>query len=331
MKNRTDIKLGVAFSGGGVRGLAHLGVLQVLEEAEIPIDAVAGTSMGGIVAGLYAAEVPVQEIIAFGQETGFMDLASPDRGLRGLFGHTKIAALLADLLGTKDLAFEDLNTPAAVVSADVETGELIILDKGPLIPALMATSAVPLVFSPVRHQGRWLVDGCVLNNLPVDVVRRMGADRVLGVNVPPNVNLSLGDGEEEKELPLWELFRLDNHIRDWKLPFLVAEASAAFTVRIVNQTRLTLCPPDLLLEIHLPNVGIFPNDDSADIIRAGRWIATDHLKELVKLKTNPLPPRWWRRLKSTWFRVRSAWTWLQESEYPLYPGESSLVSVASRA
>jgi NTE family protein len=329
MKNETNPKIGVALSGGGVRGLAHLGVLQVLEEAQVPIDAIAGTSMGGIIAGLYAAGVPVQDIIAVGQETGFMDLASPDRGWRGLFGHAKVATLLTELLGAKEINFEDLHIPAAVVAADVETGELVILDKGPLIPALMATSAVPLVFSPVRHQGRWLVDGCVLNNLPVDVVRRMGADRVLGVNVPPDVDLSLGDGKEEKKVPLWELFRLNNHIRDWKLPFLVAETSAAFTVRIVNQTRLTLCPPDLLLEIHLPNVGIFPDDDSADMVEAGRRVATNYLTELVELKTKLLPPRWWRRLRSILFRLRSAWAWLRESEYPLYPSESSLVSVRS--
>jgi predicted acylesterase/phospholipase RssA len=91
------------------------------------------------------------------------------------------------------------------------------------------------------------VDGCVLNNFPVDVVRRMGADWVLGVNVPPDINLPLDDKEEKKGLSSHELFRLNNHIGDWKLPFLIAETSAGFTVRIINRTRLALCLPGLLL------------------------------------------------------------------------------------
>jgi predicted acylesterase/phospholipase RssA len=87
------------------------------------------------------------------------------------------------------------------------------------------------------------VDGCVLNNFPVDVVRRMGADWVLGVNVPPDINLPLDDKEEKKGLSSHELFRLNNHIGDWKLPFLIAETSAGFTVRIINRTGWrSACP-----------------------------------------------------------------------------------------
>ena len=87
-------RIGVAFSGGGVRGLAHLGVLQVLEDAEIPVDCVAGTSMGGIVAGLYAAGVPLDDLIAFSTDVGIVDFAARDRQHRGLLGQRKMSRLL---------------------------------------------------------------------------------------------------------------------------------------------------------------------------------------------------------------------------------------------
>ena len=324
-------KIGVALSGGGVRGLAHLGVLQILEEAEIPVDVIAGTSMGGIVAGLYAAGISVEELIEFSKRTGIVDVASPDRRWRGLLGHKKMAALLTDLLGREDVTFEELNIPAAVVAADVETGELVVLDKGPLIPALMATSAVPIVFSPVYHQGRWLVDGGVLNNFPVDIVRRMGAERVLGVKVPPSVKLSLEDEEKGRGLSPRGLRFFGNRTHDWKLPFLIAEVSLGITIRVVSQTRLMLCPPDVLLEINLPNVGIFTSDDNARIIEAGRKVAGDHVAELVKLKTRPLPPRWWVRLRSATSRLRRAWAAFHEPEYPLYPGDQSSSRSNSRS
>jgi NTE family protein len=313
-------KIGVALSGGGVRGYAHLGVLQVLEDAQVPIDVAAGTSMGGIIAGLYAAGVPLQELIAFTKRTGITDMASRDREWRGLFGHQKMASLLAGLLGDKDITFGDLNIPTAVVSADVETGEMVILNEGPLIPALMATSAFPIVFSPVHHQGRWLVDGGVLNNFPVDIVRQLGADRVLGVNVPPTVRLSMEEKERETGLSARGLRFFSNQTRDWKLPFLIAEASVGITMQVINQTRLASCQPDVLLEIDLPNVGVFTSNDNAEVIEAGRKVATDHLTELIKLKTRPLPPPWRRRLGSMARRLRRARAAFLGPEYPPFPG-----------
>jgi NTE family protein len=279
--------IGIALSGGGARGLAHLGLLQVLEEAQIPVAMLAGTSMGGLVAGLYAAGVPLGYLIAFARRAGIMDLAAPDRAWRGLFGHDKVARILANLLGSPTIAFEDLRIPTAVVAADVETGEQVVLDQGPLIPALLATSAFPLVFAPVRHQGRWLVDGGVVNNLPVDIVRQMGADRVLGICTPPSVKLDLRRKPKKTGLSPRGLYRLNNHTRDWKLPFLIAEASFGISVQVANRARLVTCPPDLLIEIHLPNVGVFSSNGIDEIIEMGRRTALEHLGELVALKGVP--------------------------------------------
>jgi NTE family protein len=325
MKN-TVPKLGAAFSGGGVRGLAHLGVLQVLEEAGISVDMVAGTSMGGIVAGLYAAGVPLTDGIEFAKKAGIMDFASPDRAWRGLFNHKKMAALLADLLGSQDITFEDLRIPAAVVAADIERGEMVVLNSGPLISALMATSALPLLFSPVYHQGRWLVDGGAINNLPVDVVRQMGADRVLGVSVPSSLALPLEEHQEERGLSPHGLLFFGNHTRDWRLPFLIAEASLGMTARLVTRTRLARYPPDLLLEVDLPDVGILAADKNAEVIEAGRKAAMRRVAELVALKTEPLPPLWWRALAYAARRLCQAWATLWEGQSSLCLEERMMAS-----
>jgi NTE family protein len=319
MKKGQGPIVGVALSGGGVRALAQLGVLQVLEEAHIPVSVIAGTSMGGIIAGLYAAGVTLEELIAFSEKTGLMSLASPDPHWRGLLSQRRMAARLAELLGSEEVTFEELRIPAAVIAADLETGELVILDSGPLIPALLATSAFPVLFSPVRHQDRWLVDGGVLNNLPVDVVRQMGADRVLGVSVPPSVQLSLDEAKREKVLSLRGLRLFGEHTRDWKLPLLIAEASSGMTIQAINHRRLALCPPDVLLQVHLPNVGILSADNgNRTVIEAGRRAAMEHRAKLAALK-RPLPPSWQRRWVAAARRLRRAWSALTEPEDPLYP------------
>jgi NTE family protein len=311
-------RIGAAFSGGGVRGLAHLGVLQVLEEAGVCLDAVAGTSMGGLVAGLYAAGVSLDEMVELATSVGIVDFASLDQAWRGLFDHHKMEELLVGLLGSKDLAFEDLDIRAAVIAAAVETAEIVVLDSGSLIPALVATAALPGFFAPVRHQGRWLVDGGALNNLPVDVVRRMGVDRVLGVNVPLHFRLPMEEGEP-KALSARGILSLGNGTLDWEMPLLIAEASLGMTTGLVDRRRLALCPPDLLLEIDLPNVGLLDTGHSAQVIEVGRETALQRVPELKDLQTRPLRPRWRRRLSRLVRRLRRAWACMRERESLCYP------------
>ncbi len=320
---RNKPKIGVALSGGGIRGLAHLGVLAVMEEHHIPVDYLAGTSMGGILAGVYAAGVPLDAITEFAMHVGLIDLASRDSEFRGLFGHDKFARLLSDLIGRDDLTFEDLRIPVAVIAADVETGATVVLDSGPLIPALMATSSFPIVFAPYHYQGRWLIDGGVVNNFPVDLVRRMGADRVLGVETPAHVCLALHRQENQdkptKRLSTRGIFApFSNLTHDWKLPLLVAEVGAGHTIQAVNQMRLKLTPPDVLLSVHMHNVGTFATDKSEQVVELGRKVAMENLRDLKSL-THPLPPRWIQRGQRFWRRVERAWRVFQEPEYPMFP------------
>ncbi len=178
--------VGLALSGGGARGLAHIGVLKVLERAGIPIDCVAGTSMGGIIGAFFAAGFPAKEIedealkmTHLRNLLKLVDLRPPRHGLMSGEGLHKY---LSEKLGDK-LSFDALNVPLALVAVDLISGKEVTLRKGPLVEAVRATSAFPAVFEPVEIDHYRLADGGILNNLPVDVAREMGAEVVIAVNV----------------------------------------------------------------------------------------------------------------------------------------------------
>ncbi len=317
--------IGLALGGGGIRGLAHLGVLEVLEEAHIPVDYLAGTSMGGLVGAVYAAGVPVADAIAFAKRLGLIDIASPDGNWRGLFGHAKIAKLLTELLGSDALTFEDLRIPLSVVATDIERGEMVVFNRGPLIPALLATSAFPIMFAPLQYEERWLIDGGMVNNLPVDLVRQMGAERVLGVNVPPSVTLSPEHDAEQgahDRLSLRALFSSFSHrAQDWQLPLMIAETGCNLPIEIANRERLRRCPSNVLLEIHQPNTGTFATEKGTAAIEAGRKAALAAISEIVKLRDTPRP----RALQLQWQRfnrrLRRAWDAFNAPDVSCYPSQ----------
>ena len=207
-------RLGLALAGGGARAAASIGVLKVLAEEGLPVSAVSGASMGALVGGLYAAGYSPAEIenifLANDWNDIFKDTPSrafltqeqKEAGSRHLLEFTYYRARflppvglsagqkLANLLTARTLAasfeadqdFNRLKIPFRAVAADLETGETVVLDHGLLHEALRASSAIPLVFQPVEVQGRFLVDGGMVNNLPVDVAKSMGADIVIAVD-----------------------------------------------------------------------------------------------------------------------------------------------------
>ena len=208
-------KIGIAFSGGGAKGCAHIGVLEVLEELRIPVDYIAGTSMGSIVGGLYASGMDPEELTeailtvdwadALRDKPGRKDLVFrrkdddlryiPDielgigrKGLKyptGLRSGQKLNGLLDKFtLPVRTVTdFDELPTPFRAVATDITTGEMVVLGQGSLATALRASMAIPTVFTPVEWEGRLLVDGGVTNNVPVDVVRAMGADIVIAIDI----------------------------------------------------------------------------------------------------------------------------------------------------
>lgn len=178
-------KVGLALSGGGARGLAHIGVLQVLEQEGIPIYCLAGTSMGGFIAAGYAAGLGIdfleREALRMASGRRLLALADPSGRRRGLLEGQKVREYLVGHLG--DHTFDDMPMPLALVAVDLNSGREVILRQGRVVKAVRATIAVPGIFKPVEWDGQLLVDGGLLNNLPADVVRRMGADVVVAVDV----------------------------------------------------------------------------------------------------------------------------------------------------
>lgn len=206
-------RIGLALGGGGALGFAHIGVLKVLEEQRVPIDYIAGTSMGSIVAGLYACGMAPDEIQAFLQKLDWNEVLTDETPRRELFFRRKqddqrylfgmglgprgpklgmgMAAgqkfnnlmQFATLRSAAITNFNELPIPYRAVATDLDSGQPFVIDHGNLGMAMRASMAVPGVFTPVELEGHLLVDGGIVDNLPVDVVKAMGADIVIAVDV----------------------------------------------------------------------------------------------------------------------------------------------------
>ncbi|MGD2207619.1 MAG: patatin-like phospholipase family protein [Anaerolineae bacterium] len=178
-------RVGLALGGGGARGFAHLGVIQVLEQEGVPVDCVAGTSVGSLVGAAYAAGLRGGRLLDLALKIRWRDVARPAWPRNGLVSFARMEPYIIRLLG--DLTFAELEIPYAAVAADLVTGEEVILREGRLAPAVRASCSVPSVVTPLELDGRFLVDGGMINNLPISVVRDLGADIVLAVGLaaPP--------------------------------------------------------------------------------------------------------------------------------------------------
>lgn len=249
-------KVGVALGSGAARGIASLGVLQVFEEQQIPIDIIAGTSAGAIIAGLYAAG---SDLATLGQMiTGldWNDLTRWTLRSKGLVSSEKIHTMLRML--TKDQSFEDLDIPAAAVATNLETGEEVVLDSGSVADALRASLSIPGVFVPVEKDGALLVDGALTNRVPADVCRKLGADIVIAVDVG------------------WAPLR--NKIRN--LPDVIIQ-----TIDILNRQAALQrgLDADVVIEPDLGNITLTQLNRSAEILEKGRLAATESLEKIRQL------------------------------------------------
>jgi len=208
-------RIGLALSGGGARGLAHIGVLKVLEELRVPVHCITGTSMGAIVGGAYASGMPATDLAEFSIRTDwaavFQDrppraevavrrkvddyktLFAPEYGVKssGLFAPKGVLAgvsiegflrgITERAVGSED--FRKLPIPFNAVAADIESGDAVVLDRGSLSRALRASMSIPGALAPVEIGGRLLVDGGIANNLPIDLARELCAEVVIAVNI----------------------------------------------------------------------------------------------------------------------------------------------------
>lgn len=190
MNRRRTGKVGLALGGGAARGGAHLGVLKALDEAGIQVDYVAGTSIGALVGAVYAAGT-IDELESFArglewrQMVTFLDVAFPSSGL---IDGQKVTRFIEELVGHR--SFVGLSPPLSVVASDLNGGLEVVIHDGDLVDAIRASISVPGIFRPVRKGGALLVDGGLVNPVPVTAVRRMGADIVIAVDLNREAILS---------------------------------------------------------------------------------------------------------------------------------------------
>lgn len=183
-------KTGLVLGAGGARGFAHLGVLQVLHQENLKPDIIVGCSAGAIFGAFWAVGLDLERVERLLVYPGFtkrlFDVSVPREGL---IKGDKVLDVMRLL--TKDITFEELEVPLAIVATDLENGELVVFREGSVAQAVRASISIPGVFKPYRYQERLLVDGAVKNRLPVHVAREMGAERILAVDVRRGLNLKI--------------------------------------------------------------------------------------------------------------------------------------------
>ena len=286
-------KVGVVLMGGGAKGFAHIGALKVIEEAGIPIDYIAGTSMGAILGGLYSIGYDSHELDSLSKNQDWMHLLTDEIYRYNLYGSEKdkaqtyIVTMNYEKQGIKlpssivsgqniynlmldvttgyheNIDFLKLPIPFSCVAADVKSGKEVVLSSGTLPQALRASMAIPGIFSPVKMDSMLLIDGGILNNFPVDVVRKMGADIVIGV--------SFDKDEKKIEKNMGSFLELTNDFGN----FLGNE-------KLEENLRNT----DLSIRVKLDkyNIASFRSDEVDSIIRIGETTTRNKWNELIELK-----------------------------------------------
>ncbi len=234
---------GLVLSGGGARGFAHIGVLEVLEAEGLAFEVVAGASMGAIIGALYAAGHSPAKILSIARRARWSGFFPFVPGRRAYARRRLLAFLRAHL----PARFEELKRPLVVPVVALETGRLRYLSRGPLPEAILASAAHPLLVGSVELAGERLIDGGVLDDLPVAGARWLGADEVWAVDVT---------GGEEGPVPRSALAE--------------AQRAAGIMGSALTQARLALDPPEVHLRVPLPGVGVAAFGQLGSIVEAGR-------------------------------------------------------------
>jgi NTE family protein len=174
-------RVGLALGGGAVRGFAHLGVIQILLDEGIPIDYVAGTSVGALMGAAFCSGMPLEKIYMISKRLNWFSIVRPHWGLEGIVSFRGIRDLVDDIFN--EPIFEELQIPFAVVTTDIDADQGVVISSGKVAPAVEASCSVSGIVAPVVINDLRLADGIYVNAIPVSVVRDMGAEYVIGVDV----------------------------------------------------------------------------------------------------------------------------------------------------
>ena len=240
-------KIGLVLSGGGARGFAHIGVLRVLERHGVEIDALAGTSMGAILAALYAHGYRADDLHELAGTVSWRDVI--DLSLSGgMFKGEKLHQLLSTYLPPR---FEDLGKTLAVTCTDIEAGEEMVYTTGDLITPVRASACLPGAFEPVEYQGRTLADGGILNNLPVDALALVHTDLTLASDVSPPRRAVYEDAQEDHAS--WWQRVVATVTLERRTPLAAATFRAAdIMMRLLTDAQYIHHPADLRIQHEMP-------------------------------------------------------------------------------
>lgn len=298
------VKLGLALGGGGALGWSHLGVLQVLRGEGIQPDIITGTSIGSLVGACEAAG-KFDELLSIATamtRLSILRLTDVQIGKNGVLGGDPVVAELRKHLDA--LKIEDLSRPFGAVATDLVAGREVRLTSGDLVEAVRASISIPGVFTPVRKDGMLLVDGGLLNNVPVSLARDLGAERVIGVNItadfegraelsglanpharsePPKPDVSL---KKPKQAMTALTESIGRYLRkEDKEPTLlgISLTSVALLMRELGRAQLANAPADVTLEPRVGHISMIEFDRAAEMIALGRQAAEEKLPEIIAL------------------------------------------------
>jgi NTE family protein len=292
-------RIGIALGGGGARGWAHIGALQALAHAGIEPDILCGTSVGALVGGLHlAGKLDVLEAWARGLTRFKIARYLDVRISGGMIGGHRLSAVLREHLGS--LTIQELPIPFTCVATELVTGHEVWLRQGDLVDMLRASFSLPGLFAPVEVDGRWLVDGALVNPLPVSVCRAMGADVVIAINLNadaigrarmPGQRIARAAGFDPlREMPAgapnhglgaW-LRRVFGREADSPSLFGVMVQSLNILLDRVTRSRLAGEPPDVTVAPRLGHIGLLEFDRAAEVIAEGAAAAERALGELAE-------------------------------------------------
>jgi NTE family protein len=295
-ERQEPVKVGLVLSGGGAKGFAHIGVLKVLEEAGVKISYIGGTSMGAIVGGLYASGYNAAQIDSIFTATDFdallqdfiprssknfygkrndelyaltlpfdkFHIGIPTALSKGLYNFNLLTRLTHNVRHVRD--FNQLPIPFLCMATDIETGEQVILDEGYLPQAMLASSAFPSLFTPVELNGKLLVDGGVANNYPIDEIRALGADYIIGIDVQDD----LKDRKSLKDATRI-LVQISN-------------------LEMIEKMKVNAKKTDLYLKPDISSFGVISFDEGPEIVKEGEKAARavyDQIKALAAKSGGP--------------------------------------------
>ena len=269
--------IGLALGSGSARGLSHIGVIRAIEEAGIPIDVVAGTSIGALIGAGYAAGRLDELEAAFRNldRKGIGALVDPVLPRSGLIEGKRIAAFMQRHLALR--TFEQLPIPFCAVAADIATGDEVVIADGDLISGVRASISVPGVFTPVRRRSRMLVDGGLVNPVPVSPARALGADLVIAVDL----NYGIVGGKRGRAEP--SRSRRGGPRRTPSPGMVEVLLASLYIMQVrVTESRLHVDPPELLIRPPLSSVRLFEFDRAAELIDIGYRSATGPVREFAR-------------------------------------------------